>query len=33
MLALLSVGFDLIGYAATIIVEGINLLSPGIRYG
>jgi hypothetical protein len=29
MLGLLNVGFDLIGYAVTIIVEGIKLSSPG----
>ncbi|OZF55380.1 hypothetical protein CH292_05320 [Rhodococcus sp. 14-2470-1a] len=33
MSPLLQVGFDLLGYAATIVVEGIRLLSPGIRYG
>lgn len=33
MTALLSVGFDLLGYAYTIAVEAINLSSPFIRYG
>ena len=33
MLALLGVGFDLLGYAATIVIEAINLSSPYIRYG
>ncbi len=30
MLGLLSVGLDLIGYVVVIVVEGINLTSPGI---
>lgn len=29
MLGLLGVAFDLIGYAVTIIAEGIKLSSPG----
>ncbi len=33
MLELLGVGFDLLGYAATIVVEGINLATPGVRFG
>ncbi|KZF08716.1 hypothetical protein A2J03_03945 [Rhodococcus sp. EPR-157] len=33
MLALLGVGFDLLGYAAVIVIEAINLASPGIRFG
>lgn len=33
MLGLIGVGFDLLGYAATIVVEAINLSSPWIRYG
>ena len=33
MLALLGIGFDLLGYAATIVIEAINLSSPFIRYG
>lgn len=33
MLALLGVGFDLLGYAATIVTESINLSTPWIQYG
>lgn len=33
MLALLGVGLDVLGYVATIVIEGIRLADPVIRYG
>lgn len=33
MLTLLGIGFDLLGYAATIVVGVIDLASPGIKFG
>ncbi|MET4046749.1 hypothetical protein ABIB34_000492 [Rhodococcus sp. UYP5] len=33
MLGLIGVGLDLIGYLVTIVINGIQLADPGIRFG